>query len=102
MPLDWVMSPSLSDVSRLLKNRFHAYMELKNMQVIDGAAADLYDEKKGNLNIPTYYVRDNNYNIISVHDLPILSNQEWFATYPSYKNKLNMRIDRFLDNITKS
>lgn len=103
MPLDWVISSSLSDVNRLLKNRFHAYMELENMQVISGTdGGGLYDEEKGVTFTPTYRIRENNYNIISVHDFPVLPNQEWYATYPTYKNKLNMRIERFLDSFTKS
>ncbi|MDD9268205.1 DUF1796 family putative cysteine peptidase [Paenibacillus sp. GCM10023248] len=37
-PLDWSVSLSLSDVNRLLKNRFAHFMELPHMQHVDGAA----------------------------------------------------------------
>jgi len=98
-PLDWCYSPSLSDVNRLLQNNFKGFMDLKNMHLIDGSDHLLKD---GIFTQPikSYYVRDSYYNILSVHDFPVIPNQEWSATYPSYKERLNHRIDRFLEKIT--
>ncbi|WP_343929667.1 DUF1796 family putative cysteine peptidase [Peribacillus frigoritolerans] len=42
-PLDWVVSNSLPDVSRILKNRFVGFMDLKNMKQVDGIASYLDD-----------------------------------------------------------
>lgn len=74
-------------------------MDLKNMHLIDGSDHLLKD---GIFTQPikSYYVRDSYYNILSVHDFPVIPNQEWSATYPSYKERLNHRIDRFLEKIT--
>jgi len=100
-PLDWSVSLSLSDVSRLLKNKFDGFMELKNMCLIDGSAYVL-DEGVNIQSTKSYFVKDTHYNILSVHDFPIIPNQDWTTTYPSYKEKLNHRIDRFLEKITNS
>jgi hypothetical protein len=99
-PLDWVVTLSLSDVSRLLKNKFEGYMELEKMGLIDGTATVVDDGVPQPLK--AYFVKDFYYNIISVHDFPILPNQEWYATYPAFKEKVNSRIDKFLDKIINS
>lgn len=100
-PIDWSVSHSLSDVNRLLKNKFDGFMELNNMRLIDGSNHVLKD---GIFTQPikSHYIQDMHYNIISVHDFPIIPNQDWTETYPSYKEKLNYRIDRFIDKITTS
>lgn len=100
-PLDWSVSLSLSDVSRLLKNKFDGFMELKNMCLIDGSDYVL-DEGINIESTKSYFVKDTHYNILSVHDFPIIPNQDWTTTYPSYKEKLNHRIDRFLEKIRTS
>jgi hypothetical protein len=97
MPLDWVASMSLSDVNRLLQNRFGGYMNFENLKLIDGQAHFVENE----IIQPTksYFVKDTYYNIISVHDFPVLPNQIWHANYPSFKEKLDFRIGRFIENI---
>lgn len=100
-PLDWTVSQSLSDVSRLLKNKFKGFMELKNMCLIEGAF-DALDDGIVLEGVKSHLVKDTYYNILSVHDFPIIPNQDWTATYPSYKEKLNYRIERFLEKITFS
>lgn len=35
MPLDWMISYSLTDVNRLYKNRFQNFMELTNLQMLE-------------------------------------------------------------------
>jgi len=47
-------------------------------------------------------IEDTLYNVISVHDFPIIPNQHWSATYVSYKEKLTHRIDRFFERIISS
>jgi hypothetical protein len=100
-PLDWSVSGSLSDVSRLLKNRFVGFMEVENMNLIDGTGHGV-DDGVNLQPVNSHIVKDNYYNIISFHDFPILPNLDWTATYPSVKDKLNYRIDRFLEKITNS
>jgi len=72
-PLDWSVALSLSDVNRLLKNKFNGFMELENMQLIDGAFAFSND---GVLieGVESYLIEDTHYNVISVHDFPIIPN----------------------------
>ena len=76
-------------------------MELENMQLIDGAFAFSND---GVLieGVESYLIEDTHYNIISVHDFPIIPNQHWSATYVSYKEKLTHRINRFFEKIISS
>jgi hypothetical protein len=105
-PLDWCVSNSLSDVSRLLKNRFEGFMEFENMSLLD--KTETYFLNDGDPVMPdgstqlikAYWVMDTYYNVISMHDFPILPNQDWTVTYPSFKEKLNRRINRFLEKIT--
>jgi hypothetical protein len=109
-PLDWSYSPYLSDVNRLLKNNFEGFMELKNMRVINDKGDYVYahdgvpvvpDEE---IQIPTksYVIQDTVYNIFSAHDFPIIANQSWIVTYPSFKKTLNYRIYRFLEKVKNS
>jgi hypothetical protein len=100
-PLDWKVSGSLSDVSRLLKNRFKGFMELENMHLLDGSGYGI--DNGGHLQpVKSHIVHDTYYNIISFHDFPVLPNQDWAATYPAFKSKLHYRIDRFLEKISNS
>lgn len=110
-PLDWCVSLSLSDVSRLLKNRFEGFMELENMCLLDETKTYVHNDDDEDPVFPSdestkpikaYWVKDTYYNVISMHDFPILPNQHWTVTYPSYKEKLNRRINRFLEKITNS
>ncbi|MCM3796891.1 MULTISPECIES: DUF1796 family putative cysteine peptidase [Priestia] len=100
-PLDWSVSLSLSDVNRLLKNKFSNFMELENMQLTDGAFA-FADDGVLIEGVQSYLIEDTHYNIISVHDFPIIPHQHWSATYTSYKEKLTNRINRFIEKITTS
>lgn len=79
MPLDWMISYSLTDVNRLYKNRFQNFMELTNLQMLkethffleDGVPA--YPNGNKNALVKSYFIQDTCYNIISVHDFPITS-----------------------------
>jgi len=107
-PLDWCISNSLPDVSRLLKNRFQGFMELKNMRWTEGYAHFLDDGHAifppggGTEPVNAHFIEDTYSNIVSVHDFPVIPNQDWKVLYPSYKAKLNRRINRFLEKITNS
>ena len=84
--LDWMGSPSLSDVNRLLKNRFIGFMELPYMR-IGGYATE------GRL-----WVKDEVYNIVSNHDFYADQNSlTHLATYPEVKEKFDRRIKRFFE-----
>jgi hypothetical protein len=100
-PLDWKVSGALSDVNRLLKNKFKGFMELENMRLMEGSGYGL-DNGVDLQPAKSHIVNDTHYNIISFHDFPVLPNQDWAATYPAFKNKLHYRIDRFLEKITTS
>lgn len=102
-PLDWVLSASLSDVNRLLKNKFNGFMELENMHLMDADATVFFIKDNGaTLPTKTHLIRDAYYNIVSAHDFPILQNKDWTVSYSSYKRKLNYRINRFLKKLTSS
>lgn len=99
-PLDWVVSLSLTDVNRLLGQRFSGYMELPNMGVIDGN--DVFVENEVVQPVKSYFVKDYHYNVISVHDFPVLEGLEWSHVYPDFKQKINMRSQRLLDTLYSS
>ncbi|MDU9695672.1 DUF1796 family putative cysteine peptidase [Priestia aryabhattai] len=107
-PLDWMISNSIADVSRLLKNKFSGFMDLENLQRTDGYAHFLDDgvaifpEEGGTEPVNAHFIHDMHYNIISVHDFPIIPNVDWTVMYPSYKEKLNQRITRFFEKIENS
>ncbi|AET56976.1 hypothetical protein HPL003_00960 [Paenibacillus terrae HPL-003] len=81
--LDWMMSDTLSDVNRLLENRFAGFMDLPNLSVVGTSQLN-------------YMVRDITYNVISVHDFPQERNTSAdLATYPEFREKIDRRIERF-------
>lgn len=82
--LDWMMSDTLSDVNRLLENRFAGFMDLPNLSVVGTSQLN-------------YMVRDIAYNVISVHDFPQERNTSSdLVTYPEFREKIDRRIERFL------
>lgn len=96
LPFDWVVSPSLADLNRLIKTKFQGYMEIGNMSKIEkDRPGFVLDETGKNVGSHSHFIKDNQFNVISVHDFPIIPNQEWQAMYPLYKQKLNKRIERF-------
>lgn len=108
MPLDWMVSYSLSDVNRLLKNKFQGFMELQNLTLLEEThfflndGVPVYPGSNGGQPVKSYFIKDTFYNIISVHDFPIIPNQNWKTDYPSYKAKLNLRIERLLNELMNS
>ena len=56
----------------------------------------------GTEKVKPYLIEDTYYNIISVHDFKIINNQDWRVQYPTYKEKLTSRINKFLEVIASS
>ncbi|CAH0118482.1 MULTISPECIES: DUF1796 family putative cysteine peptidase [unclassified Paenibacillus] len=87
--LDWTVSAYLSDVNRLLKNRFAGFMELPNLKMLDFIP-----------NHPNYVVQDTYYNMVSSHDFPIRAGSDsYLSSYPEFKEKLNRRVARTLEKM---
>lgn len=96
-PFDWVLTPSLSDINQVLKARFEGYMEQENMEFINYGEIALDDhDQVQDLIKQTYILRDNKFNITSVHDFPLYPNHSWNEQYPRFRKKLDSRINRFL------
>ncbi|MBE3569904.1 MAG: peptidase [Bacillales bacterium] len=94
--LDWMASPSLSDVNRLLKNRFVGFMELPNLRFI-GYSTGIYSTEKH------LSLSDDAYHIISSHDFKASQNTPThLATYPEVREKFDRRIKRFLEKMETS
>jgi hypothetical protein len=84
--LDWMGSPMLSSVNRLLKYRFYDFMELPNMRII------------GIANDTSIVVSDDAYHIVSNHDFMVGSNTlTHLGSYTDVKMKFDRRIQRFLE-----
>ncbi|MEK4069066.1 DUF1796 family putative cysteine peptidase [Peribacillus sp. FSL R5-0717] len=58
--------------------------------------------EKGGMQQNAHFIQDTYYNIISVHDFLIIPNQHWTHLYPAYKEKLNYRINKFIEIISNS
>ncbi|MDU0204225.1 DUF1796 family putative cysteine peptidase [Paenibacillus sp. MAH-36] len=102
MPLDWVISTSLTDVNRLLANKFQGFMDLSNLRVVEGSSQYVDEFAAVVQKVPSYFIKDTHYNVTSVHDFPIIPNESWYYTYHVYKAKLNLRIRRFLEESSAS
>lgn len=106
-PFDWVLSYSLPDVIRLLRNRFNGYMEINNMRRNDGHSNFADDgvtvgPHGGTEQVKAHLIEDTFYNISSVHDFKIVPNQDWTVQYPYYKEKLTYRINKFINVLASS
>lgn len=82
--LDWMASLQLSDVNRLLENRFVGFMEYENLRII-GYADDCI------------CVSDDGYNMVSNHDFGRDKNTlQYLGSYDEVIQKYERRIQRFL------
>lgn len=89
--LDWMASPSLSNVNRLLKNRFVGFMDLPNLRIIGYASDQLI------------CVSDDGYQIVSNHDFEVGKNTlSHLGGYPEVRVKFDRRIKRFLEKMETS
>lgn len=100
-PLDWVVSQSLSQVNRMLYNRFSGYMELDHMEQMEGSADYVVDEEVQQEQ-RSYFILDRQYDVLSVHDFPIVPGEDWRVHYPAFKAKLDYRAERFLRKTAES
>lgn len=85
--LDWMYSERLTDVNRLLENRFQGFLQLNHLvfERIDDMGKHLV-------------FKDTLYNISSVHDFSIAINRpEELVTYPEVRDKYRRRINRFFE-----
>lgn len=89
--IDWMGSPSLNGVNRLLKNRFQGFMGPSNLSI------------KGYASKQNLLVADEQYGILSNHDFGTDRNTlTRLATYPEVKAKFDRRINRFLNKLETS
>lgn len=89
--LDWMASPSLSNVNRLLKNRFVGFMDLPNLRIIGYASDQLI------------CVSDDGYQIVSNHNFEVGKNTlSHLGGYPEVREKFDRRIKRFLEKMETS
>lgn len=85
--LDWVASPKLSKVNKLLENRFIGFMDYENLRVL--GYADTF-----------ICVSDDGYDVVSNHDFGGDDNTlEHLWGYKEVMEKYNRRIDRFLKEV---
>lgn len=93
-PLDWMSSPSLSSVNRLLENRFEGFMDMPNLNPTGySTGVDTADS--------FLVVVDESYQIVSSHDFKADKNTlSHLATYSEVKKKLKRRIQRFLEKMS--
>lgn len=86
--LDWMATPELSDVNRLLKNRFIGFMDLPNLRII-GYAGEKY-----------ICVSDDAYHFVSNHDFEVGKNSlSHLGSYAEVREKFDRRIRRFLEKV---
>ena len=84
---DWMASPTLSSVNRLLENRFDGFFKSENLRIIGYADNCIC-------------VSDDGYNLVSNHDFHKEKNTlENLYSYHEVMEKYNRRIDRFLDKM---
>ncbi|MCM3214239.1 DUF1796 family putative cysteine peptidase [Niallia taxi] len=107
-PLDWMVSNSVSDVTRLFNNKFQGFMEFPNLVQTEGSSSSLDDgvavmpAQGGAEPVNAHFIYDTFYNITSVHDFPIVPNQDWSVHYPAYKEKLQKRISSLFEKLASS
>ncbi|MBP1999635.1 hypothetical protein J2Z69_000654 [Paenibacillus shirakamiensis] len=99
-PLDWVVSLSLTQVNHLLENRFKDYMLIENMSITEGSAYYVKDEIVQEAK--SYFIKDAMYDILSVHDFPVIPDHFWMEHYPDFKAKLDTRVERVLQRMAAS
>lgn len=85
-PLDWMSTPKLADVNRLLENRFEGFMDRDHLTYVEHASDKLL------------LVKENVYNAFSNHDFFVHRNTpELLEDHPAVKLKYERRAARLLD-----
>ncbi|AUS28279.1 DUF1796 family putative cysteine peptidase [Paenibacillus polymyxa] len=86
-PLDWMISGNLSQISRLLNERFARFMDVESLRVTG------HDYGGHN-----FLVEDASYEVTAAHHFPVSQNtSEQLASYPTFKTTLDRRIARLLE-----
>ncbi|AZK47580.1 DUF1796 family putative cysteine peptidase [Paenibacillus lentus] len=88
-PIDWVIIHEVKDVIRLLDQRFHGYMEERNLEILG--------KHNG-----FFSVKDTVYNAHSFHDFPCSGDNQMITNYNDFKAKLDRRISRFISLASQS
>lgn len=90
-PLDWLAIPQITDLNRLLLNRFSGFMDLNHLQVISKVSDRLF------------LVEESFYHLYFNHDFFTHNNTEnQLSAHPEVKAKYDRRISRFLEKIATS
>ncbi|MCY8267403.1 papain-like cysteine peptidase [Bacillus haynesii] len=93
-PLDWVGTSSLTELNRLLKNRFSNFMAPLNLRVT-GYSTGVYTTDR------YISLTDDYYHVDSAHDFKADKNTlEHLATYDEVIEKFNRRINRFYEKMS--
>jgi polysaccharide pyruvyl transferase WcaK-like protein len=92
LPLDWIYSHRITDLCRLLRERFHSFMELSNLRV---------ESLQGSQTC--YIVNDLTCHCGSYHDFPVdPTNSDPLVTYPQFRAKMDRRIRRLYETIERA
>jgi len=87
-PIDWMGTPVLPQISRMLRNRFQGMLVYPNLVLVNQASDELYN------------VLDREYELYMNHDFYTHNNfPPHFAAFPEIKAKYDRRIARFLQYV---
>lgn len=92
LPFDWTVLESVECLVKAIDNNFEDYFKRENMEV-------------KNRHDHTYLVWDNKYEVMSVHDFPLVDDddeEKIFSAYPEFSEKMRRRIERFYEEIGQS
>ncbi|NWL88844.1 peptidase [Paenibacillus sp. 79R4] len=90
-PLDWLAIPQISDLNRLLLNRFAGFMDLSHLKVVSKVSDRLF------------LVEESFYQLYLNHDFFTHNNTETqLFAYSEVKAKYDRRVNRFLEKIATS
>ncbi|MGD6963399.1 DUF1796 family putative cysteine peptidase [Fictibacillus phosphorivorans] len=102
-PLDWVCSHSLAGINELLRTRFKRYMKYRNMEKIHTYKPGyVLDDQGVTTGSHSHFIKDHKYNVISVHDFPIIPEQHWMLNYLNFRRTIKQRVQRMYEWFRKS
>ncbi|MGM0804072.1 MAG: DUF1796 family putative cysteine peptidase [Bacillota bacterium] len=102
-PFDWVCSHSLARINELMRTKFKRYMKFRNMQKIHSYKPGfVLDDQGVTTGSHSHFIKDLKYNVISVHDFPIVTGQHWMLNYLSFKRTIKQRVQRMYEWFRKS
>ncbi|MBH0155335.1 hypothetical protein IHV10_03090 [Fictibacillus sp. 5RED26] len=102
-PFDWVCSHSLAGINELLRTRFKKYMKFRNMEKIHTYKPGyVLDDQGVTTGSHSHFIKDHKYNVISVHDFPIIPEQHWILNYLNFRRTIKQRVQRMYEWFRKS